>query len=63
MDTQLRQGLEPEVGSSLDVEDSVTRVAANAVWYSPCVIWIRGGASGRILVNWLCVRGFSRCVL
>ena len=38
--------LDPELGSSLDYEYSVTHVAAKETCYSPCVRWSRGGASG-----------------
>ena len=36
------------MGSSLDDEYSVTRVTTEVAWYSPCVRWVRGGASGSI---------------
>ena len=36
-----------KVESSLDDEYSVTRVATEVAWYSPFVMWSRGGASGR----------------
>ena len=61
--------LDPEVGSSLSDEYSVTRMDANASWYSPCEIWSRGGVSGRSfgvrkgwMLGWFCGRGFSGCV-
>ena len=53
------------MGSSRDDDYSVTRVATEVAWYSPCVMWIRGGASvrsdgGRLewVVGWVCGRGF-----
>ena len=55
--------------SSLDDEYSVTYVATKETWYSPCVIWGRGGASGGSVgrrkvwvVDWGCVRAFYGCV-
>ena len=57
-------GLDPEVGSNLEYEYSVTLVAAKVAWYTPCVILSRGGTSemsdGGIIwwvVGWVCVRG------
>ena len=47
MNTILHSELDPEVGSRLDDEYSVTRVADKAAWYSLCVGWSRGGASAR----------------
>ena len=51
--------------SSLDDEYSVTCVATKVAWYIPCVIWSRGGASGRSdggrlewVVGWVYGRGF-----
>ena len=65
LDVRLHPGLEPEVGFILDNEYGVARVATEVAWYSPCVMWSRGGASGRsdgrILewsVEWLWGRGF-----
>ena len=53
------------MGSILDNEYSLTRVATEVAWYSLCVIWSKGGASGRSdvgrlewLVGWVCGRGF-----
>ena len=58
-------GLDPEVGSRLDDEYSVTCAATEVAWYSPCVMWSRDGSSGRInggnlewLVSWVYGRGF-----
>ena len=49
------------MGSILDDEYSVTRVATEVPLYSPCVMWSRGGDSGRIyvgrlewVVDWVC---------
>ena len=68
LDTRLHPVLDPEVGSILVYEYSVTCGAAKAAWYIPCVRWILGGASergvdGRVrwLVGWVFVRGFSGC--
>ena len=47
LDAQLHPVLDPEVGFRLDDEYSVTRMATEVVWYSPCVMWSRGGVSGR----------------
>ena len=65
LDAQLHPGLEPEVGYSLDDKYSVTCVATEVAWYSPCVMWSRGGASGRSdggrlewVVGWVSGRGF-----
>ena len=44
MDAQLYLVLDPEVGSSLDDEYSVTCVTSKTAWYSPFLIWSRGGA-------------------
>ena len=38
LDARLHPGLDPEVGTSLDDEYSVTRVATEVTWYSPCVM-------------------------
>ena len=53
--------------SSLDDKYSVTRVATEVAWYNPCVMWSRGGASGRSdggilewVVGWVCGRGFVK---
>ena len=53
------------MGSSLDEEYSVTCVATEVSLYSPCVVWSRGGVSGRSnggrlewVVSWVCGRGF-----
>ena len=61
-------GLDPEVGSSLEYKYSVTRGAANAPWYSPCVRRSLGWVSARSLgkkvrwvVGWLCGRMFYWC--
>ena len=61
-------GVNLEVEFSLEYGYSVTRVATKMAWYSPCVIWIRGGKSassngGIILqvVGWVCVRGCFGC--
>ena len=47
----------------------MTHVATKGAWYSPCVQWSRGGASGRSVggiivwaVGWGCGRSFSVCV-
>ena len=45
LDARLNLQLDPEVGSRLDGEYSVTRVATKVAWYSPCMICSRGGAS------------------
>ena len=48
-------GLDPEVGSSLEYEYSVTHGAAKVAWYSACVRRSLGGLSGRSLggkVRW-----------
>ena len=59
----LRPGLDPEVGSSLEYEYSVTHGDAKAAWYSPWVGRSLGGVSARILggkviwvVGWVCGR-------
>ena len=44
LNTQLHPVLEPEVGSRIEYEYSVTIVATKVAWYSPCVIWGRVGA-------------------
>ena len=56
------------MGSSLDGECSVIRVASNVAWYIPCVRWSRGGVSARSdgerifwVVGWVCGRGFFEC--
>ena len=43
---QLHTVLDPEMGSRIDDEYSVTRVAIEVAWYIPCVMWISGGAGG-----------------
>ena len=60
--------LNPEVGSNMKYEYSVTRGAAKAAWYCPCVGRILGGVSARSLggkviwvVGWVCGRMFSWC--
>ena len=65
LDPRLHLGLDPEMGSSLDNNYSVTRVATEVAWYSPCVMWSRVGASGRSnggrlewVVGCVCGRGF-----
>ena len=45
LDTRLHPGLNPEVGNSLEYKCSVTRVATNMAWYSPCVRYSMGGVS------------------
>ena len=52
------------MGSSLDDEYSVTRVATKVTCYNPCVRWSRGGVSGRSdigckgwVVGWVYGRG------
>ena len=61
LDARLHLVLDPEVGSSLDDEYSVTRVATKVAWYIPCVMWSRVGESGRSyggrlewVVGWVC---------
>ena len=61
-------GLDPDLGSSLEYEYSVTHEAAKTAWYSPCVRRSLGGASGRSLggkvrwvVGWVCGWMFSWC--
>ena len=56
------------MGSILDGGYSVVCVAIKVAWYSPCVIWSRGGTSGRSdggckgwVVGWVCGRGFCGC--
>ena len=49
MDASLNPLIYPEVGSSLEYEYSVTRGAAKAAWYSPCVRWILGGEIAMIV--------------
>ena len=39
--------MDPEVESSLDDKYSVTSVVTKVLWYSLCLIWIKGGASRR----------------
>ena len=65
MDAQLHPRLDPEVVSSLDDEYSVTCVATEVAWYSPCVMWIRDGdivrSDGGILewvLGWVYGKGF-----
>ena len=65
LDVQLHPGLDPEGGSSIDGEYSVTCVAPVMAWYSVCVMWSRGGASGmsdggrlKWVVGWVVTRGF-----
>ena len=57
--------LETEVGSILDDNYSVTRVATTVAWYLPCMICIRSGDMGRsvggvkiYVAGWVCGRGF-----
>ena len=61
--------MDPEVGSSLDDEYSVTRVVANVAWYNTCMICSRGGSCGNcfgggkiLMVGWVCRREFCGCV-
>ena len=49
------------MGSSLEEEYSVTRLAKNKAWYSTCVIWSRGETNARSdrgillwVVVWVC---------
>ena len=56
------------MGSSLDDEYSVTRVAANVAWYSPYMRWIRGWEIGRSVgggktwvAGWVFERVFCVC--
>ena len=65
MDARLHLGLDPELIFILDDEYSVTCVVTEVAWYSPCVMWSRGGASGSIgggrlewVGGWVCGRGF-----
>ena len=58
--------LDPEVGSSLEYEYSVTHGSLKETWYSSCVRRSLGEASGRSLgekvswvVGWVCGRMFS----
>ena len=49
-------GLDPEVGSSLEYEYTVTGTAVKAAWYIPCVRQSLSGVSDRILggkVRWV----------
>ena len=61
-------GLDPEVGSSLECEYSVTCGAAKAACYSPCVRRSLGEASARSMggkvrwvVGWVCGRMVYWC--
>ena len=65
LDAGIHPGMDLEMGSSLDDEYSVTHVATEVAWYSPCVMWSRGGANGtndggrlEWVVCWVCGRGF-----
>ena len=53
------------MGSIFDGKYSVTRVSTEVAWYSPCVLWSRGGSSGsrncgvlELVVSQVCGRGF-----
>ena len=61
-------GLDPEVGSNLEYEYSVTHGAVKVDWYSPCARrglgWVSGRSLGgkvRYVVGSVCVRMFSWC--
>ena len=52
------------MGSSLDAKYSVAHMATKMDWYTPCMIWSRGGSSIRSVcgakgweVDWVCGRG------
>ena len=54
--------------SILDDKCSLTCVAAQSAWYSPCVIYSRGRASARFdggiiqwVKDWVCGKGFFEC--
>ena len=57
------------MGYSLDDKYSVTCGSTKVVWYSLCMIWSKGGASGssiglgiNCVVCWVCGREFCGCV-
>ena len=51
LDARLHLILNPEVGSSLDDDYSVTWVATEVVWYIPSIRWSRVGLVEGVMVG------------